>query len=67
MFMAGYVLENLAGRAWLVALFVMGGLGGSAISVALNPITLTSVGASGAIMALFAVGLISSFRVSSGP
>jgi rhomboid protease GluP len=67
MFMAGYVLENLAGRAWLVALFVMGGLGGSAISVALNPITLTLVGASGAIMALFAVGLISSFRVSSGP
>jgi rhomboid protease GluP len=67
MFMAGYVLENLAGRAWLIALFVIGGLGGSAMSVALNPAAVTSVGASGAIMALFAAGLISSFRMSPGP
>ena len=29
LFMAGYVLENLAGRAWLAALFVVGGLGGA--------------------------------------
>lgn len=67
LFMAGYVLENLAGRAWLVALFVLGGLGGAVMSIAMNPATLTSVGASGAIMALFAAGLISSFRMLPGP
>ena len=67
LFMAGYVLENLAGRAWLAALFVVGGLGGAVMSMAVNPATLTSVGASGAIMALFAAGLISSFRMSPGP
>ena len=67
LFMAGYVLENLAGRAWLVALFVLGGLGGAAMSIALNPATQTCVGASGAIMALFAAGLISSFRMLPGP
>ena len=65
--MAGYVLENLAGRAWLLALFVLGGLGGTAMSVATNPATLVCVGASGAIMALFAAGLISSFRMLPGP
>jgi rhomboid protease GluP len=65
--MAGYVLENLAGRAWLLALFVLGGLGGAVVSIAMNPATLTSVGASGAIMALFAAGLISSFRMLPGP
>jgi membrane associated rhomboid family serine protease len=67
LFMAGYVLENLAGRAWLVALFVLGGLGGAAMSMAMNPATLPCVGASGAIMALFAAGLISSFRMLPGP
>jgi rhomboid protease GluP len=67
LFMAGYVLENLAGRAWLVALFVIGGLGGAAMSIAINPPTVTSVGASGAISALFAAGLISSFRMLPGP
>jgi len=67
LFMAGYVLENLAGRAWLAALFVIGGLGGSVMSLAANPATQLSVGASGAIMALFAAGLISSFRMSPGP
>lgn len=67
LFMAGYVLENLAGRAWLVALFVLGGLGGAAMSMAMNPVAMTCVGASGAIMALFAAGLISSFRMLPGP
>jgi rhomboid protease GluP len=67
LFMAGYVLENLAGRAWLMALFVVGGLGGVAMSIATNPPAQLSVGASGAIMALFAAGLISSFRMLPGP
>jgi rhomboid protease GluP len=67
LFMAGYVLENLAGRAWLVALFVLGGLGGAVMSITMNPATLPCVGASGAIMALFAAGLISSFRMLPGP
>ena len=67
LFMAGYVLENLVGRAWLFALFVLGGLGGSVLSLVMMPPTLPSVGASGAILALFAAGLIVSFRMAPGP
>jgi len=67
LFMAGYVLENLVGRAWLFALFVLGGLGGSVLSLAMIPPTLPGVGASGAIVALFAAGLIVSFRMAPGP
>jgi rhomboid protease GluP len=67
LFMAGYVLENLVGRAWLFALFVLGGMGGSVLSLAMLPPTLPGVGASGAIVALFAAGLIVSFRMAPGP
>jgi rhomboid protease GluP len=66
LFLAGYVLEMLLGRAWLLALFVAGGLGGSALSYALNPADVVSVGASGAIMGLLAAALLSSFRLPSG-
>jgi rhomboid protease GluP len=66
LFMAGLVLENLFGRAWLLALFVVGALGGSALSLALNPSNSVSVGASGAIMCLLAAAFASSFRFPYG-
>lgn len=65
--LGGVVLEGLFGRAWLLALFMLGALGGSLLSYALNPAELVSVGASGAIMGLLAAAFISSFRLPEGP
>jgi rhomboid protease GluP len=67
LFLAGAFLERLVGRAWLLALFVLGALGGSFVSMAVNPPEIVSVGASGAIMGLLAAGLTSSFRLPRGP
>jgi rhomboid protease GluP len=63
--LVGYPLERLAGRIWFLALFVVGGLGGSLMSIAVNPENMVSVGASGAIMGLFAALLVFSFRLPS--
>lgn len=63
---AGGLLERLVGRAWLLALFTIGALGGSLMSLAINPTTVVSVGASGAIMGLLATGLVLSFRLPHG-
>lgn len=62
LFLIGLMLENFIGRAWFLAVFVLGSVGGSLMSLAINPDELVSVGASGAIMALFAAALATSFR-----
>ena len=54
LYISGRILEGLVGRAWLAALFVMGAICGALFSLAFNPVNLVSVGASGAVMALFA-------------
>jgi rhomboid protease GluP len=64
--MAGFILERLVGRLWFLSFFVVGALGGSLASLAVNPGTVTSVGASGAIMGLFAAAFTSSFRLPAG-
>lgn len=64
--MVGHVLERLVGRVWFAALFVIGGLAGSFMSLAINPPNLVSVGASGAIMGLFAAAAVASFRLPFG-
>jgi rhomboid protease GluP len=56
--LAGYVLEPLIGRAWFAALFVIGALCGALLSLTLNADVIVSVGASGAVMALFACMLV---------
>ena len=66
LYMAGMVLESLVGRRWYFTLFVLGGLGGSLMSLAVNPPTVVSVGASGAIMGLCGAALVCSFRYASG-
>lgn len=66
LYLAGVVLENLVGRVWFLALFVIGALGGSLMSLAINPATTVSVGASGAIMGLLAAAFVSSFRLPAG-
>lgn len=65
--LAGLMLERLIGHIWLLATFILGGLGGALMSLLLNPDAMTSVGASGAIMALFTALLVGSFRYPSGP
>jgi len=62
----GYVLERLVGRLWFAALVLIGALSGSAMSLATNPDTVISVGASGAIMGLFAAAFVCSFRLPAG-
>ncbi len=66
-YMAGAVLENLIGRRWMLALFVIGAIGGSVASLTVNPDNITSVGASGAIMALIAAAMVASLRLPKGP
>jgi len=65
LWMAGAVLERLLGRARLGALFVLGTLGGSLASMAINDPATVSVGASGAIMGMLAAAVVSSFRLPS--
>jgi membrane associated rhomboid family serine protease len=64
--MGGWILERLVGRLWFFALFVIGALGGSFVSLAVASPDLISVGASGALMGLFAALFVSSFHLASG-
>ncbi len=66
LYLAGTVLESLVGRAWFFALFVIGTLGGALMSLGLNPASVVSVGASGAIMGLLAAAFACSWRVPPG-
>ena len=66
LWMAGAVLEPLFGRWRLIALYVLGALGGSLASIQLNDPSTVSVGASGAIMCLLAAALVATFRLPSG-
>lgn len=64
--MGGWLLERYVGRLWFFALFFIGAVGGSLMSLAVGPANLISVGASGALMGLFAALCVSSFRLDSG-
>jgi membrane associated rhomboid family serine protease len=64
--LGGWLLERLIGRLWFFAFFVIGALGGSLMSLAVGPQNLVSVGASGALMGLFAALFIGGFRVPAG-
>ena len=66
LYLAGAALETLIGRTWFIALFVIGAVGGSLLSLAINPATMVSVGASGAIMGLLAAAFVCSFRFPQG-
>ena len=62
----GWLLERLVGRLWFFSLFAVGALGGSLLSLAVMPAKMISVGASGALMGLFAALFVGSFRLASG-
>ncbi|HEY4028819.1 MAG TPA: rhomboid family intramembrane serine protease [Caulobacteraceae bacterium] len=50
----GSLLEPIIGWRWLTAVYALGGVAGGAASITLNPQNVTSMGASGAIMAVMA-------------
>jgi rhomboid protease GluP len=64
--LAGFLLESLVGRTWLIALFLLGAAGGSLMGLFVNPANLVSVGASGAVMGLLAAALILAMRFPPG-
>ncbi len=66
LYIAGRILEGLVGRAWLGAIFVIGAIGGALFSLAFNADNLVSVGASGAVMGLFAALLDPALPFSEG-
>jgi len=66
LYLAGTMLESFVGRRWFFALFVLGGICGSLMSLAVNPPSVVSVGASGAIMGLLAAAFVCSFRYPPG-
>ncbi len=65
--LAGVLLESLLGRAWLLLLYFVGALGGSLMGLAINPVGVVSVGASGAIMGVLAAVFIVAMRFPAGP
>jgi rhomboid protease GluP len=67
LFVAGRTLERLIGRAWFGTLYAVGALAGSVLSLELNPPSIVGVGASGAIMGLFAAMLVISMHFPPGP
>jgi rhomboid protease GluP len=65
--LGGTPLERLVGRLWFFAFFVIGALGGSLMSLAVGPANVVSVGASGALMGMFAALFVGAFRLPAGP
>ena len=65
-FLSARALERLLGRLWLLTLFFLGAIGGSLMSMAINPPNIVGIGASGAIMCLIAAAWITSYRSPPG-
>jgi rhomboid protease GluP len=63
----GSLLERLMGRAWFAAIYAVSAVTGSLMSLVINPPTVVSVGASGAIMGLMASLFVTSFHFPPGP
>jgi rhomboid protease GluP len=63
---AGRVLEAMIGRLWFASVFIIGGLAGGALSLAVNAHNIVSVGASGAIMAVLSATLVLAFHFDAG-
>jgi len=59
----GSILERMIGRSWFLALFSAGALGGSLMSLTLMNEKTVSIGASGAVLGLFAAICVLSLRL----
>lgn len=67
LWISGRILETMVGRWWFAAIYTVSAVCGSLASLMLNPASIISVGASGAIMGLFAAMLVVSRRFPVGP
>ncbi len=65
LFFAGRILERQLGRAWFLAVYFISAWAGSLMSISINTEHLLSVGASGAIMGMFAAIMAVSFHASN--
>lgn len=63
---AGRNLEAMIGRPWFAAVFIIGGIAGGAMSLAVNAHNIVSAGASGAIMAVLAATFVLGFHYEAG-
>jgi rhomboid protease GluP len=63
----GPVLERMLGRAWFAAVYGVSAVAGVLVSIALNPPSVVSVGASGALMGMLACLFVVSFHFEAGP
>jgi rhomboid protease GluP len=63
---SGRVLEGMIGRSWFAAVFIIGGIAGALMSLAVNAHNVVSVGASGAIMAVLAASFVLAFHYEPG-
>jgi rhomboid protease GluP len=63
----GSILERMLGRAWFAAIYAVSSITGGLMSLAVNPPTVVSVGASGALMGLMASLFVTSFHFPAGP
>ena len=66
LFLVGRLLERLVGPAWFAGLFAVSAIGGSLMSLMVNPANIVGIGASGGIVGLFAASLVVAIRVPSG-
>lgn len=66
LFLGGLLTERLVGRAWVFVIYTLSAIGGSLLGLVVNDSTVVSVGASGAIMGLFAASAVQSFRLPRG-
>ena len=64
--LAGWPLERFVGRPWFLAIFVIGGVAGSAVGIAAYPAGMALVGASAGIAGLFGAMAVLSFRLPAG-
>jgi rhomboid protease GluP len=64
--LGGALVETMAGSAWMLVLYAVSALGGSALGLLVNAPNLVSVGASGAIMGLLAGALVTTMRFPPG-
>jgi rhomboid protease GluP len=66
LFLIGRLLEPLIGWRWTAATFAISAISGSLMSLAVNPINIIGIGASGGIVGLFAAALTVSLRIPQG-
>ncbi|MBI4923777.1 MAG: rhomboid family intramembrane serine protease [Devosia nanyangense] len=60
--LVGWQLEPLIGRRWFIGIFALSAVGGSLLSIAINPANIVGIGASGGIVGLFAAAVLLAWR-----